>query len=110
MRVVLNNVLPFRGFVAVNICGVVFARRDVWTGCGEGARQRCLRHERIHTAQMLELGVLPFYVLYFLEWLWRLVFRTRTAYSGISFEREARFGELFPDYLETRQKFAQWKH
>lgn len=28
-----------------------------------------IRHEQIHTRQMLELGVLPFYVLYVVEWL-----------------------------------------
>ena len=50
-----------------------------------------LNHERIHTAQMKELLYLPFYLLYGMEWLIRLVMyrNTREAYRNISFEREA---------------------
>ena len=50
-----------------------------------------LNHELIHTAQMKELLYMPFYLLYGIEWLIRLVMykNTREAYRNISFEREA---------------------
>ena len=68
-----------------------------------------INHEKIHTAQMKELGYIFFYILYFVEWLYRLVFHTRTAYRGISFEVEAYTHQYDYDYLESRAKFAQWK-
>jgi hypothetical protein len=66
-------------------------------------------HENIHTAQMKELGYIFFYILYFVEWLYRVVFHTRTAYRGISFEREAYTHQYDYGYLEHRAKFAQWR-
>lgn len=68
-----------------------------------------LNHEAIHTAQMKELLYVGFYVLYLLEWLYRLVFHTRTAYEGISFEEEAYSHQHEKDYLKTRRHFAMWR-
>lgn len=63
-----------------------------------------LNHEKIHIRQQLELLILPFFVLYFLEYLVRLVqFKDRNkAYRNISFEREAYDNERNLDYLKTR--------
>ena len=63
-----------------------------------------LNHERIHIRQQLELLILPFFVLYFLEYLIRLVqFKDRNkAYRNISFEKEAYDNERNLDYLKTR--------
>src|SRR5690606_40744118 len=50
-----------------------------------------VNHERIHLKQQLELLVLPFYLIYCLEFLVRL-FQYKSwhlAYRNISFEREA---------------------
>lgn len=110
MNVIPNNLIPFPGFDAVNICGLVFVRRKEWETMPEKVRGWLLQHEAIHTAQLLELGVIPFYIIYLAEWLWRLLTDPRHAYLGISFEREAYSHEMDPDYLNNRQKFAQWKH
>lgn len=67
-----------------------------------------MNHEYIHTEQMKELWYVGFYILYILEWLYRLVFHAKTAYKGISFEREAYQHEKDLDYLKTRKRFAQW--
>ena len=67
-----------------------------------------LRHERIHTRQMLELLVLPFYLIYLAEWLVRFV-RLRhplRAYLAISFEREAYAHQSDPTYLRRRPRYA----
>lgn len=104
-----SNIIPIRGFLAVNLFGVVVVRKDEWDECGWKQRQEVIRHEAIHTAQGRELLWIGFYLAYLLEWLWRLVFHTRTAYSGISFEREAYDNQGDPDYLKHRKHFAQWK-
>ena len=49
----------------------------------------CLRHERIHLAQQRECLVLPFYVLYVAEMVYRAVTRDPQPYFGICFEAEA---------------------
>lgn len=63
-----------------------------------------LNHEKIHIRQQLELLILPFFLLYFLEYLIRLLqFKDRNkAYRNISFEREAYQNESNLDYLQTR--------
>ena len=33
--------------------------------------QVLINHERIHLQQQWELGILPFYIWYFTEWLWK---------------------------------------
>ena len=50
-----------------------------------------VNHERIHLRQQLELLIIPFFILYVLEFLIRLIqYRTWSiAYRNISFEREA---------------------
>lgn len=103
MRIIYNKWLPFKGFRAINLFGVCFVRE------GEAMPPHSINHEKIHTAQMCELGYIFFYILYFVEWLYRLVFHTSTAYRGISFEVEAYTHQYDYDYLESRAKFAQWK-
>lgn len=109
MRIIENKVLPFPGFLGINLFGIIFVRKDVWEKLNAVQRETVLRHERIHTAQMLELGFLGFYFLYFLEWVLRLIFHTRTAYRGISFEREARAHQWEPGYLTRRRLYSQWR-
>lgn len=71
-----------------------------------------VNHERIHTAQQRELLFIPFYVLYFIEWLFRLLqYRNRQdAYLNISFEREAYTHGHDLNYLHRRPLFAWTKY
>lgn len=89
----------------VNIFGTLWARDTSWLSA------TVINHERIHTAQMRELLFVPFYIIYGVEWLWRLVQHRHwyKAYMAISFEREAyrHSGDL--DYLPRRRHFAQWR-
>ena len=109
MRIIENKFLPFPGFLGINLFGFIFVRKDVWEKLHAAQRGMVLRHERIHTAQMRGLGFLGFYLIYFLEWIFRLVFHTGTAYRGISFEREARAHQWDPGYLSRRRLFSQWR-
>lgn len=109
MKVIRNKLIPFPGFVAVNLLGLAFVRSEEWDELPEFYRRRVVRHESIHTAQMLELLVVPFYIIYFAEWLVRLLQDPRTAYERISFEREAYAHEGDPDYLDQRKHYAQFR-
>lgn len=103
MKLIYNKWLPFKGFRAINLFGVCFVRE------GNTMPPHAINHEKIHTAQMEELGYIFFYILYFVEWIYRLVFHTRTAYRGISFEVEAYEHQYDYDYLDNRRPFAQWR-
>lgn len=102
MKIIRNSIIPFKGFAAINLFGVLFVRNDVKIS------ERLLNHERIHTAQMKELGYIFFYIIYVLEWLIRL-FRSGNAYRNISFEKEAYFFEDFGSYLKWRERYGMWK-
>lgn len=104
MKVIFNRYLPFKGFCAINLFGVLFARCEC-----KPIVPHCINHERIHTAQMKELGYIGFYILYFLEWIYRLIFHTKTAYRGISFEVEAYKHQYDYLYCNHRKRFAQWR-
>ena len=104
MKIVYNNIIPFKGFKAINLFGVLFARKDAKIRIDETT----INHESIHTAQIRELLYLPFYIVYVFEWLGRL-FMSGRAYKNISFEREAFDNQSNMEYLKTRKHFAQWR-
>ena len=41
MKIIYNNYIPFNGFKAINLFGIVFARRKL--------SQKDIKHELIHT-------------------------------------------------------------
>ena len=47
----------------------------------------------------------PFYILYLLEWLYRLI-QKGNAYRNISFEKEAYNNENDMNYLDKREHFS----
>ncbi|MDE5843473.1 MAG: hypothetical protein K2H35_07050 [Muribaculaceae bacterium] len=102
MRVIRNKYIPFKGFIAINLFGVLYVRGNAHLS------DEILRHEYIHTLQMKELGYLFFYIIYIMEWIVRL-FMHGNAYRNISFEREAYKFQSIPDYVTHRPKFGQWK-
>jgi len=75
---------------------------------GASLIRRVIRHELIHFHQQLELLVLPFYVLYFLNYLLNLlIYRDHDkAYRNICFEVEAYANDDNPDYLLQRKTYA----
>ena len=88
--------------ICVNLFGTFWTRDTSWID------KYVINHERIHNAQQRELLFLPFYIIYFIEWLIRLLqYRNRKdAYMNISFEREAyRHGHDL-GYLSHRKCFA----
>ena len=64
-----------------------------------------LNHERIHLRQQLELLILPFFLIYGIEYLVRLIQykNSYSAYRNISFEREAYQNETNLTYLKKKK-------
>lgn len=107
MKVIRNTLIPIgKNYGAINLFGILLAKPSM------RLTPELINHERIHTAQMRELLFLPFYVIYFIEWLVRLI-QTRgasyRAYHLISFEREAYQQASDLTYLSKRKPFAQWR-
>jgi hypothetical protein len=67
-----------------------------------------INHERIHIRQQLELLVLPFYLIYGVNYLYNLIQQAdhETAYRNIIFEKEAYDHESEPGYLKQRKLFS----
>lgn len=97
-----TSILPFRGFSAINLLGVLFVHPGVYLS------NEMMNHERIHTAQQREMLFVFFYVVYLAEWLMRLPMRGN-AYRNISFEREAYANQRNLNYLQSRPLYA-WRH
>jgi len=103
MKVIHNRFIPFRGYWAINLFGVVFVRK------GYTLDDVLLHHEGIHTAQMREMLFVFFYLWYVVEWLLRLSGKGN-AYENISFEREAYSNQNNMAYLGCRKHYAWWKY
>ena len=111
--VIYNNIIPFKGFVAVNLFSLIFVRKEYKELEEKNPKgfKILLNHENIHTSQQKELLYLGFYVLYLVEFLINLLKYKNfdKAYNNVSFEIEAYKNESKLNYLSERPKFA-WRH
>lgn len=107
MKIIYNKILPPKGFTAINLFGVIFARSEQ-----APIDYYIINHEAIHTAQIRELLFAPFYIFYAIEWIIRIIqYRNpKTAYYNISFEREAYHNHFNLEYLRQRKRFSFWKY
>ena len=100
MKIVYNNILPVKGFTAMNLFGIIFARNEY-----KPLARRIQNHEAIHTVQMKEMLYIFFYFWYLVEWLVKLFRYGRNAYENISFERGAYTYQYDYSHLEKRKKY-----
>jgi len=116
MKIIRNNIIPFPGYKAINLFGVLFVKNNAKID------DVTINHEAIHSRQFVELmalsavvlviiqwwliifSPLAFYVWYAIEWVIRL-FKKGNAYKNISFEREAYANEGDASYLNGRYWF-----
>lgn len=110
MKIIKSTIIPFKGYIAINLFGILFVRKELF----HKLDQTTINHEAIHTEQMKELLYIGFYIIYLLEWLYRVLFTkdrfTHQAYKNISFEKEAFTHQEDFNYIEWRRKpYAQWK-
>lgn len=118
-----NKLIPFKGYFAICLFGTIYIRdfnkdREV--------NKSTMNHEGIHLCQIEDfisnpnnkkwktmIGGCIFYVLYFIEWLIKLIISAFTfgkikAYRSISFEQEAFNNQFDYNYQGNRQRF-DWK-
>ena len=106
MILISRYIVP-NGYTGVTIYPFVFLKYK-----GLKTDATLINHERIHLQQQLELLVLPFYVIYVVEFSIRLMqYRDwKTAYRNISFERECYLNETNLEYLKTRTPWRFLKY
>jgi len=75
---------------------------------GSGKANKIINHETIHFHQAIETLVLPFYIIYVINYLLNLLKykNHNTAYKNILAEKEAFSNDSNLDYLETRKKYC----
>lgn len=71
---------------------------------------KTINHEKIHWKQQVELLIIFFYIIYFIEWAIRLFINFGNAYRSISFEREAFANDENKEYLISRKPFSWLKY
>jgi len=108
----MNKIIVFpyiltRSFVAVTIFPFIILKRKEYKDDFV-----LINHEKIHLKQQIELLWLPFFIWFFIEYLFRLIQYKNfyLAYKNISFEREAYEKEHHVDYLATRPHYAFIKY
>lgn len=106
MLIIRNNIIPFKGYLAINLFGILFCRKTAKID------EVTINHESIHSKQMMELFYIPYYIWYGLEYLIRLLIlrNHKKAYRSISFEQEAYEHERNMNYLKERKWYAWWKY
>lgn len=99
MFILISKFFTPKGFNGITIFPFVILR-DV----KNKMNLRLINHEKIHIRQQLELLIFPFFVWYFIEYLYRLYqFKDKNkAYRNIVFEREAYENEKDLNYIHKR--------
>lgn len=103
MKIIYNDIIPFKGFKCLNFFGLLFVRNDT-----SPLNSVDISHEAIHTKQMMEMLYIFFYIWYGIEYLIRY-FQYPTAhqaYRNISFEREAYYNQWNENYIKERKHFV----
>ena len=103
MPIVVNKYLIGRHFVGIALWPFIVVKEKLLKD-----DEIFINHERIHLRQQAELLVVPFYIIYLFEYLYRLMkYRnSQEAYRNISFEREAYEMEEDLKYLERRKLWS----
>lgn len=96
MKIIKNKIIPFKGFSAIYLFGLLFTKKEL--------SKAEINHELIHERQAKEMLFVFFYLWYLIEWLIRLT-QKGNAYHKISFEREAYINQNNLLYLSRRKMF-----
>lgn len=110
LKLAYSKWLPFDGYYALTLFGFIIRRER---NRGKPIDVVTYNHESIHHAQagdfhLWYFGYIFFYLLYFLEWIFKLIFTLfgYSAYRSLSFEHEAYEYECDFEYLNRRKPFA----
>ena len=97
----------YKNYVGLSLWPFIFLKNDSLKSDAV-----LINHEKIHLKQQQELLILPFYLVYLAEWVFRTVWYLDSyrAYQNVSFEREAYANEANPEYLGQRKTFSFIKY
>ncbi|CAN0602198.1 unnamed protein product, partial [Ectocarpus sp. 12 AP-2014] len=101
--ILISKYIVPRGFIGITIFPFMFLKYKALKG-----NTVLVNHEKIHLRQQLELLIIPFFVIYGIEFLVRLIQykNWNIAYRNISFEREAYKNEKDLNYIKLRPFMA----
>ena len=108
-KVVYNNYIPFKGFLALMLWPWIFVREDKSAKFTPMAK----RHEVTHAHQQVECLLVGFLIIYCLEWVAKMPFcrfNAERSYRSISFEQEAYEHQEEIYYNDVRRHFAWLKY
>lgn len=115
MKVIVNKFIPFQGYAYINLFGILFTRKKDLNLSDE-----TINHESIHSLQGKYLLWIIFYLLYFIEWLFKIPVAffynpskygtLKYAYRSISFEQQAYYNQDNLDYLKTANPYEWIKY
>lgn len=102
IRIVINNIIPFKGFKAITLWP--------WIFCRKALKDVDVNHEMIHVRQQGEMLIILFFIWYVIEWVIRLAinWNFNKAYRNISFEQEAYNHEDEVYYNEINTYIEIW--
>lgn len=105
MIIIKNKIIPFGKYSTINICGILFTKKAYLS-------DKTINHESIHTKQILEMGIIGFYLWYIIEYIIVRFAHTlqNEAYHDISFEEEAHTNQENLDYINHRKHYAWVKY
>ena len=125
MKVIYNKFIPFKGFYAITIIKWIFVREEYKCFNRSSIYNKMINHESIHEQQILDftpemfpswlrytIGSICFYLLYVLEWLFKLIpclITKKSAYRSLCAEQEAYKNERNFDYIKNRSKLSWLK-
>ena len=120
MKVIYNRFIPFKGSYAITIIKWIFVREEYKYLDGSRIYNKMINHESIHEQQILDftpetfpswlrytIGSVCFYLLYELEWLFKLIpclIKKKNVYRSLCAEQEAYNNEMDFKYIENRPK------
>ena len=120
MKVIYNRFIPPKGFYAITVIKWIFVRDKYKHLDGSSIYNKMINHESIHEQQILDftpevfsswlrytVGSICFYLLYGLEWLFKLIpclIKKKNAYRSLCAEQEAYNNEMDFKYIENRPK------
>lgn len=120
MKVIYNKLIPTKGFYAITVIKWIFVREEYKYLDGLSIYNKMINHESIHEQQILDftpetfpswlrytVGNICFYLLYGLEWLFKLIpclIKNKSAYRSLCAEQEAYNNEMDFKYIENRSK------
>ena len=104
MKVIINSIIPFKGYIAITLFPFIFAHKEL--------SNITYNHECIHAEQQKELLVIFFLLLYIIEYLIKFIvtFNHKKAYKSISFEQEAYKFEKDNIYRYNRKHYNWLKY